>query len=356
MILHSFAEHLRDIHHVAPVLRNAVQSGALRLERTAEGDPIFHFDGRKMKNEKYALALNRVLSFSGGEVAAGIDVYCAGSMLAEGPKIFRPTLEECLAFEEVEVNLHVRDYAQPFDTFVIELPAEYTNLRKVQGLVRASLYSQESINERYGPVAQIVRVERPSGMVAVLTITSVKGMTVSGIVGSSEQATIEDDLGKMLIGETSGYTTAPELLMEKLTTRVSLNACLFLVDRGHRLSAQTNQSYIDRLKSRRERAEKRGDDEKAALAEKELSEVPLVYEFSQKINVRRYIGSSDACGGVVNGDRKVSPHWRRSHYRMQAHGEKRSKRKRILIEHCMVNEHLFGGDVADTKVEYGGKG
>ena len=53
------------------------------------------------------------------------ELYAKSKALAEGPKLLCPTAEQCEALEHVDVNISFDDYAQPFPTFLLELPLDY---------------------------------------------------------------------------------------------------------------------------------------------------------------------------------------------------------------------------------------
>ena len=55
------------------------------------------------------------------------------------------------------------------------------------------------------------------------------------------------------------------------------------------------------------------------------------------------VGEEIAHRADVSGSGTVAPHWRRGHWREQAHGERMSLRKRILIKPTLVNSR----DVSD---------
>ena len=42
-----------------------------------------------------------------------------GAWLVDGPKVFVPTPEQCAALEQVEVNVHLSDYQQPYPALFV---------------------------------------------------------------------------------------------------------------------------------------------------------------------------------------------------------------------------------------------
>lgn len=50
-----------------------------------------------------------------------IDAWLRAQMAAGGPKVFRPTLDQCLAMEQVARRLASTDYGQPYPVMMVEL-------------------------------------------------------------------------------------------------------------------------------------------------------------------------------------------------------------------------------------------
>jgi hypothetical protein len=66
-----------------------------------------------------------------------IDLWLMAEVVNGGPKIFRPTLEQCLALEQIAPRVPLADYVQPYAAMIVELPEEYRKLRGCTTLVPA---------------------------------------------------------------------------------------------------------------------------------------------------------------------------------------------------------------------------
>ena len=110
-----------------------------------------------------------------------------------------------------------------------------------------------------------------------------------------------------------------------------------------------NPSHYQRLQKFAKLARKRGK-EAMEMADMDVRMAPVRYAFAQEVTLfHRETGlvESDGTGGWT-----VSPHWRRGHWRWQAHGVGRQEHRRIAIPSVLVNSHLFVGATRDTMTTY----
>ncbi len=320
--------------------------GIVEPRRRADRSVYFWVDARNVPDKRVARAFVRVAQEadpSGEGVATGISLYNILGLLGQGPKVFRPRLDECLALEEIEVSVPIASYAQPFPTMVIELPEAYQNHYPMQG--DSALGSLGPPTVAYKPVAVILRHDPSLPVLASMIVTdTLTELCLCGLMGDPAKDVLEEDIHARLRG---GFLSNDlEMNMQARVTRVALNACLLLMNRGFRESPQTNWDLIARLKKR---AQKKVRPEIQALNARDLLMVPTVYEFVQHTDVRRMVGSTSACESTATG-RKVTPHWRSAHWRAQHYGHRNSLTKQVLISHVMVNRHLFGGTPSQTTV------
>ena len=54
--------------------------------------------------------------------AAVSDLFINAHLLVQGPKVYRPTLDDCFALEAIRPQVPLEEYRQPFDTFSVEFP------------------------------------------------------------------------------------------------------------------------------------------------------------------------------------------------------------------------------------------
>jgi hypothetical protein len=54
----------------------------------------------------------------------------------------------------------------------------------------------------------------------------------------------------------------------------------------------------------------------------------------------------------ADSDVQRRPHWRRGHWKMQAHGPGLTQHKRLFIKPVIVNRHLLVGDLGALQTSY----
>ena len=57
----------------------------------------------------------------------GLEMFAYSKLLAGGPKLIQPTLEQCRALLHVDANIPFSDYEQPFPTLLVEFPTAFRN-------------------------------------------------------------------------------------------------------------------------------------------------------------------------------------------------------------------------------------
>ncbi len=55
-------------------------------------------------------------------------LYILNELYNNGIKCVKPTFEQCLAFENVEINIPFKEYQQPYETMIVEYPEKYRSL------------------------------------------------------------------------------------------------------------------------------------------------------------------------------------------------------------------------------------
>ncbi len=254
-------------------------------------------------------------------------------MYASGPKLFRPTLEQCEAMSQVELQIPFSEYAQPYPTIIYEYPKEFCEVMAANlGCIR------------FPSVALCHQSE--TGFIHVSSLFS-QGDAITALLPPREGETIEEVLVLRPTGQTD-HNEAEFTLGETLH-RIALNFSLMM----------THYRVVDKplnkdaWRKHREMAKDK-DNEKRDKGKRLASQDIRLIAFEQHIamydeRVERASGPHEVTG------RHVRPHWRKGHWRMQPHGPGNSLRKRLLIKSLMVKKELFVGDMVDTKVVYEGK-
>lgn len=335
--------YLEDKRYLYPLLDALHKTNALRVVRPSlSHDADFDFDGTRLSREHLAYFFS-LFADVGRNVAACLDLFSLIRLVGDGPKVFRPTAAECFALEEVQVRIPVFAYAQPFPTFCIEFPEEYQLARRTEGI---GVFGG---TESYSPVAQILTHLPDVGVITGATITdSADGVVLCGMIGSPGAATIEDDVMRRLGDNHSAAINDDELTTERRAVRVALNACLLLMDRGFRKLPHSDEAEAFSRKLRSKKTTRPGV---LDAIRHQRRAIPTAYVIEQSVDVRRII-RGDVPDSVAEDAtrRRVRPHWRSAHWRIQRYGAGLALSKRVLIAHVMVNADHFGGSNGETFV------
>lgn len=244
----------------------------------------------------------------------------ASRFLGDGPKVVEPTVEQCRAMEQVEVNLHPNDYTQPYETVGVRLPT---------GL--------------YAPYTWVVIHRIPVTPAVVLLHLLSEGHrddVVTTVRGASPN-TMEFFLTKF---DESCVESAGQAALA-MAMRVACNLCLAL----------TNFGYQSELMFPKEAARDKGlvaeRSERGERARERLATAPVRLSFDQSVQL--YHRGGCHVTGEPTGATKSS-HWRRGHWAMLACGKGRAERRRVFRPPVLVRADLLAGDRADTTVTYRG--
>lgn len=255
---------------------------------------------------------------------------CLGKMAAFGPKLFRPTAEQCEAMEHVDIRLGMAEYRQPYPAMAIQFPEEYRRglLRRIgggaDGLQALPQYTLLRWWSKPNPAFF-------SGLPAPLAAT---GQEISYFFQARpELVTIEDALRNHV------SQTAEDSLVSEAMTRVAMNLCLMLVHHGC-TESPSNPQHLERL------ARRSCDDARR----QERSHVYLL-SLEQEVTVREIRSASASLGGTHASPK---PHWRRGHWRRQSHGVGRSEKRMVFIRPTFVRASSFVGQLGDISVAYRG--
>lgn len=287
------------------------------------------------------------------------ECHCCAHFMAEGPKIFRPTVEQCAVLQQVQPRLTVGEYRQPYPTMAVELPDRYRHWLQTRLTEQSSAGPLTQLAE---PVAVILHHEPEipalyssvawsSGFSMVRTMHHFSGFaTIAAIFEANEPI----NPGSLPVEEQEAAITLRVL-------RVAINCLLLLTQYGCRAVGPDNPSHRARLARYLEKAQKRRDgiDE----AERNLRHVPLVYDFAQHVALHEErparLSDEQRAGGW-----SVKPHWRRGHMRRQPFGPGRAERKLVFIRPVLIHKetmpaagkltttyHADPGEVAEIRQE-----
>lgn len=256
-----------------------------------------------------------------------------GEMVVDGVKLFRPSAEQCSAMEQVEINIPIRDYRQPYPAMVIEFPREY----------------RESLTARTGrkDVPRFVIVRHHEQQAAFFSGCSFERHSPNSpghapeltyfFQDRPEFATVEDALN------THVCQTDAESVISESMTRVAMNLCLLLTQYPTRTGPSSPDTYRKAV-DRRDAPGAKGEANRFEAA----NHVHVV-SLQQDIIVRETRSSP---GPHEPTGRQMPPHWRKGHWRRQRYGAGREQVKTVFIRPVFVRSDAFTGDRSASEVVY----
>lgn len=273
------------------------------------------------------------------------ELFLASRVFILGPKIFRPSYEDCLALEQMDLRLSCSEYQQSFPTMVVEFP------EKFRERYRCEVENFEGIVNPSVPVFVVVHHE-PSVPGIVCSTNWNNDMAILRIIHhyGNSMPTIEEVLRKVatLPPGSNDITTAEEYGSIRCQ-RLALNACQLLCYYGMQ-SRPENPSDFAR-KERHVAAAKKRNDGSLARAEEELRSAPVECDFAHKVTL--YNRSPRMRDGIPSGI-TVRMHWVRGHMRRQPYGPGNTLRKLIHIKPYLVHPEDADGATPPMPIVYEG--
>jgi hypothetical protein len=231
--------------------------------------------------------------------------------LVDGPKVFRPTLAQCHALENVEVRLDFDDYAQPYQALMIDLPE----------------------SGDYEPFTDVICFQSENLLIFNLRSRGNRDDITTTIAKYANRGTLDESFRRY--DESCAYLQR----MAARVLRVAANSCLALV--GH----ETVTGYLFPEEVKRDQRLAKEQTERGERARNRLPLYATIVAFKREVVLHKTEGGHDS--GDPTG-REVGSHWRRGHYAMQPYGPGGSLRKRILRPPVLVREDKFLGELSAT--------
>lgn len=246
-------------------------------------------------------------------------VYAQSRWLIDGPKVFIPTADQAIALEQVEVNLTLDDYQQPYPAIFIQLPAhQYTPFLGV-------------LCCRVDPITLLCYLVSPGHDRDITTAISKR----------QTDHLIETSLNRF------DPDCAADSDAARRALRVACNSCLALTNWPTALSPlYPKDEATDRYLAKYGKSE-----EARRRAAQRVSLAVTRIAFTQQIVFHHTTG--DAADGPATA-RQVTTHWRRGHWAMLACGPNHSQRRLTFRKPALVRADLFRGQDVDTSVTYRG--
>jgi hypothetical protein len=264
-----------------------------------------------------------------------IEVWFHSEIVVKGPKIFRPSFEQCLAMEQIAPRVALADYAQPYPAMIVEFPEAYRQ-------ARSCLVDNRVFRGVHTP--QFVRVGTPPGELPSLAVQVVSSSNSyrTAVADDTKAPTIEDCILRSFgLNSPLADPAAPdEQQVTAGAMRLGVNAMLLLMEYGCKHLGPANPSHFHRLQHHLEVARRHGH--RVHESELDLKFAPQLYGFAQEITLHEHDRQAPTgTGPEGDSDLHRRPHWRRGHWKMHAYGPARSLRKRILIKPVLVNAYLL---------------
>lgn len=258
-----------------------------------------------------------------------------GKALVDGPKLFEPTLDQCLALEKTEIKVPFDFYQQPFPVVFLALPKEY----------------RERVKEKYKkcPLYIVAYKHSHSNLLSVTAWFDHKNVIVNAIA-PREYKTIEEALIK---NRGQQDKDDDDFKVAELTQRLGLNFCLMMTFLGINVLGPTNpQQYRKHRKQARSL-----NAAESAKAKRLLDGTVFLCDFAQKITfydieTKENKEKTEGDGGLRKSPK---PHWRRGYFKLQPYGTNFSLRKLLFIKPVLVMMQNFIGNLSQTSVTYQGK-
>jgi hypothetical protein len=253
--------------------------------------------------------------------AIKMETYLLAQELGPGPKVFRPSVEQCFALEKMKLTIDVEDFAMPFPTMILELPEEYLKARNPNAACSVLHFNKEAnfflhcVNNADGTA---YKAWHPIN----------DGQEVESWFDGKFK-----DMGDIPI-------QMDEKDAEETFRRVALNYCLLLDEVGcHLVGPDSPNKYSELVRtSQRNKVFKKNN-------KINVRTHPMVYAIDREVQLVKIVKNESELPAATPADtgRTLSPHNRRGYYRMQPHGPANSLRKRIRIPAVIVNKHLLSG-------------
>lgn len=285
------------------------------------------------KLEKLTIeARDIVQKFQKDDFLQSMQLFTMIQYYGKGPKVFKPTSEQLFALEKMKLNITCEDFNTPYETIIIDLPKEYVEARS-------------PIGQKLSYVTLLYMKEFrffSSGM-------SFEESIYQSWWCAKADAEIEEWLEYKSEDDDSPHVkslpvSGQERACDRLVKRAVLNYCLLLDEVGIKKCGPENPGEYAQLVKWCQKNTIHTKKNKLNLQAQ-----PIVYKIinEQNIELVRVLSSEDQAPGEPTG-RKVGPHNRRGHYRIQRYGVANALKKRIRIPAVIVNKHLLTGPIGAT--------
>jgi hypothetical protein len=268
--------------------------------------------------------------------------------LAGGPKIFRPTPEQCEALQHAEAQYSFKDYRQPFPVIILEIPPAY----------------KEMLKEKYGieesPQYVLVNHDERNSFITVSAFYNKSNIITHITPDRVEYATIEESLKQNRDRRRDNTQHLPDSENEfnaaENVQRLGVNFAMMMSLYSVKVTGPIDPNNYKMWEKESTSKRNNGEFTRAAKeAQANLAAAMHQIQFNQQVSFYDEIEEHiEIAQGVDIGKLHRSPrsHWRRGHFAMQACGIGHRDRKMIFRKPLLVRANYFFGDVKDAAVTY----
>ena len=239
--------------------------------------------------------------------------FCA-EIRRTGVKVFRPSVSQCMAMEQVSIDIPLSNYRQPYEVIIVEYPREYAEIRAMQYRFAVCYHRENylSVWRRHSEVFD------------------------DTFVSSLPDRTLEDALNTLREGAIAQSPC-------KEAVRTAINCCMMLANFPIQLNTIGSASFH---RANRERARRMG---RRYLPPREITFVQNIAFHEERPAV-----STERPDSFNDVRHRPKPHWRRGHWRKQPFGPGRAGTKIVFIKPILINARFSLADPALRQVIYEG--
>ncbi len=263
-------------------------------------------------------------------------------LIADGPKLFRPTAEQFEAMEHVALDIPPEDFRAPYPAIVVSIPNDCRN----------ALAKRFHIPLDIMPTMVMIRERREPGQApTVIIVIPFRGAEECFIFSAQpENPTIEVVINRRVRdNRVVPLSTEPDNVQNEqqcgtVIARAAMNLCLMLTHYGHKDGGPLNPA--DYQKHR----------QKKHLQHFKFGDF-LTVNMKQTVVVRSRPTPTDNPPGPGSGV-EMRPHWRRGHWRcypgaaaIRAAG---TPVPLLFVRPCLVRGDRASGDLSASETVYSG--
>ena len=281
--------------------------------------------------------------------------YAISKSLATGPKMFRPKLLQCKGFENTTVRIPFSQYAQPYETLLVEFPEDYRRLKIEEGWSKCPKH----VISWYDHNLKMIMV--------TCQFDSMDDRIISLLTYKPEHDTIETLLSDPVYFEADGTVAqdVEDFQIAQTFERIAVNLNLLIMygDMKHVVTPLNKAAWQSYRELKKKYEKKRNKEALLGLRDYGVGLIDEIKfdeeELNQQIGFRVQLIPDEPGIPGEGGHGSPKPHWRRGHWAQQPHGPNNSLRKPILRPPTFVVGRAYKGieiDLEKTSVTITQKG